>query len=325
MKQKREKLMRALSYADDEYITEAAPVHVKPSKRRFLKSLTALAASLLILITGYFSLWLFLPEANVNGFFPFVTQGTDEVLRFTVCRIDDRLAIYYFEDDLSRFEEWRLERKLGEVYFSHAKGTFYRIKGEDNLEYLIYKVHGNPKLSLLKFDSLFVFDSLDTALQSGWHTDGGILSRTDLESLRYEDQPSFGEILEKIYGVRTAEGIKKVELSYRFGEKKSTATLKDTDETAHFYSLLFEVQRADIETTREIYNLLHDKEAYQDGTAARREEWAQKVTVCIQSGAEITITYYPTDGLLCQGTDSWYVPLTNAQNKALLSLLGINP
>ena len=46
MKQKREKLMRALSYADDEYITEAAPVHVKPSKRRFLKSLTALAASL---------------------------------------------------------------------------------------------------------------------------------------------------------------------------------------------------------------------------------------------------------------------------------------
>ena len=33
MKQKREKLMRALSYADDEYITEAAPRGKKPKRK----------------------------------------------------------------------------------------------------------------------------------------------------------------------------------------------------------------------------------------------------------------------------------------------------
>lgn len=82
MKQKREKLMRALSYADDEYITEAAPRGKKP-KRKFVKW-TILAAALGCLLVA-FNLWLFVP---LDPMLPDVSMYADSPYYGVICKLN---------------------------------------------------------------------------------------------------------------------------------------------------------------------------------------------------------------------------------------------
>lgn len=105
MKQKREKLMRALSYADDEYITEAAPRGKKP-KRKFVKW-TILAATLGCLLVA-FNLWLFvpydteLPDVSMYADSPYY-EVIQKISTKYISKERNNFKRYFIKTDIFRF------------------------------------------------------------------------------------------------------------------------------------------------------------------------------------------------------------------------------
>ena len=297
--------------------TAADPV-VKQKKHRPLW--VAAAACFCACLLG-FSAWFFLPPMGVFN----------DDLRIVVIRVDDRLISYEIldTDRLSPFERMLLPDEAGEVLVRHKDCTFYRVAGESDLFYLIM-VDGEGKTSVLEYEDYVPtvgMDMTDSLLtENGWFTE------EDIAALNVTTPPTMGEAWETVYGVTSADELKSIRFAKVYGfeggvesrVRVKAVTVRDQESLARLYGILVPMIPADYNQKLD-YGLVgaHD-EAYLKGEAPLCAQTARDLTVTLESGRRVTLTYYPATGLLCQRGTRFYTMLSKADNEWLIELAEID-
>lgn len=297
--------------------TAAAPVD-KPKRHRPLW--VAAAACFCACLLG-FSAWFFLP--------PMTVQNND--LRLVVIRVDDRLISYEIlkTSVMSRFEKARLPDEAGEVLVRHKDCTFYRVAGESDLFYLIM-VDGEGKTSVLEYEDYVPtvgMDMTDSLLtENGWFTE------EDIAALNVTAPPTMGEAWETVYGVTAADELKSIRFAKVYGfeggvesrVRVKAVTVRDQESLARLYGMLVPMIPADYNQNLD-YGLVgaHD-EAYLKGEAPLCSQTARDLTITLESGRRVILTYYPATGLVCQRGTRFYAMLSKADNEWLIELAEID-
>ena len=295
-----------------------APV-VKRKKRRPLW--VAAAACLCTCMLG-FSAWFFLPP----------TTATPNDQRIVVIRIDDHLVSYEIlkTNTMSRFERMLLPDEPGEVLVVHGDSTFYRVAGEEDLVYLI-QVDGNGKQTVLEF-----YDYVNTAgvdmTTSYWYTSGW-LSDEDIRILESgEELAPWGDILETIYSGSSARDSASVRFSKSGSDHSSvgdsvrvkTVTVKDAEVLEQLYDLFPRLHVEGYGDEPPITSVHARDEAYLNRERPLSVQINRTVTVTLTSGRELTVTYYPAEGVLKQNSTGYYTILSDAENQWLIALAEID-
>ena len=297
--------------------TAAAPVATKAKRRSLLVAAAACFCTCLLGLAA----WLFLPPMTV----------VNEDLRLVVIRIDDRLVSYEIVDQqtMSRFERALLPDEAGEVLCIHGDCTFYRVAGADDLGYLIM-VDGNGKTSILEYEdyvSTVGMDMTDSMLTAnGWFTDA------DIAALDGITAPTMGEVLETVYGVTSAEGIRSVRFekgsAYEGGVdgkvRVRAVTVRDGEARERLYGLLASMIPADYGQELDFGTVGVWDEAYLSGNAPLSAQVNRDLTVTLASGRRVTLSYYPATGLLRQRGTEFYAVLSEADNQWLIALAEID-
>lgn len=302
----------------DEEAVQAPAMERKKTKNRILWGAVACLCACML----GFSAWFFLPPTTV----------TSNDQRIVVIRIDDHLVSYEIlkTNTMSRFERTLLPDEPGEVLAVHGDSTFYRPAGEEDLVYLI-QIDSNGKQTILEF-----YDYVNTAgvdmTTSYWYTSGW-LSDEDIRILESgKELLPWGDILETIYSVSSAQDIASVRFSKSGSDNSSvgasvrvkTVTVKDAETLKKLYDLF---PRLHVEGYRDeppIASVHARDEAYINGERPLSVQINRTVTLTLTSGRELTVTYYPSEGVLKQNSTGYYTILPEAENEWLIALAEID-
>lgn len=294
----------------------AAPV---PQKKKRRALWMAVAASLCVCLMA-FSAWFFIPPMGVQ---------TQE-LRLTTVRIGHRLASYRVvkTEGMSRFERVLLPRTPGEAVCVHGDTTFYRIKGAEDLIYLLGEADG--QYTLYEFEHFISLVGVDMR-QSYWF-DAGWLTEEDVDALDCETQHNMGEILDTVYRVTSGGDLKRIRMgkssSHGGGVGKKvtvpTVTVKDGETLERLYRLVSSMTPTEVGQTMDFGGAEAHDESYLNGEVPLSAQTDRRMVLTLEGGYEIAIHYYPTTGLLYQPRSNQYVYLSDADNEWLISLAEID-
>lgn len=312
-------LLTLLGELDEGAISSPVLEQTKRTKRRPLWG--AVAACLCACMLG-FSAWFFLPPRVVNS----------QALVCTVVRVEDRLVSYRIikTEALSRFDRLRLPDEPGEVLAVHGDSTFYRAAGEEDLVYLI-QIDGSGKQTVLEFDDYVSTAGVDMTT-SYWYTSGW-LSDEDIRILESgEELLPWGDILETIYSVSSARDIASVRFSKSGSDRSSvgnsvrvrTVTVKDAETLERLYDLFPRLHTEGYGDEPPITSVHARDEAYLNGESPLSVQINRTVTLILTSGRELTVTYYPSEGILKQNGTGYYTILSEAENEWLIALAEID-
>ena len=294
----------------------AAPV----DKRKKRRSLWVAAAACFCACLLGFSAWFFLPP---------VYATTNELILTTI-RVENRLACYRVVDteQMSRFERLLLPDDPGEILCTHGSTTFYRVKGANDLVYLLGEKDGRYTLYEFEdFTSLIGVDMRDSYwYESGWLTD------EDIAAFDCETKPTMGEILERIYGAASFKDIKSIRFEKDGASGGSVGkrirvkavTVKDNGALERLYGLLASMTPADYGQAMDFGSVHVHDEAYLKGEQPLSDQVNRDLTITLTSGHRVTVTYYPNVGLLHQGGMDLYTVLSEADNAWLIDLAAID-
>ncbi|MBR4960894.1 MAG: hypothetical protein IKY52_08365 [Clostridia bacterium] len=322
---KREKMIQYMDLLDEKYIAEADPANAKKIRSKKIRSTVLRIGSIaacLLFVAGIFNLyiWLFMPGPS-----------TEQVIRLEHLRIGDKFAEYTILKT-SRWQEWILGEKIGDQV---SAGSIYQMKDTGTLQYLI-KDCGNGEYELLQFRSFFVdlAEIDDQYLASEIMREqyaAGILTDEDLAQLRYHSTYTYGEVLESIYGVVSAEDIDCIiweKTKYDHTEVGKSVpvkkyVMKDEASIKRFYDILYSLPRvpADTELPERIYS---DDEAYLTGMKPLCAQTERFVLIELTNGAEIQFYYSPTGSCLYESSYVVYETINAADNEWLIETVDIN-
>lgn len=295
------------------------PPAVKHKKRRALWG--AVAACLCACMLG-FSAWFFLPPST----------ATSQSLVGTVIRVEDRLVSYKIikTETMSRYARSRLPDEPGGVLAVHGDSTFYRAAGEADLVYII-QIDGSGKQTILEFCDYVNTAGVDMKT-SYWYTSGW-LSDEDIRILESgQELLPWGEILETIYSVSSARDIASVRFSKSGSDNSSvgdavrvrTVTVKDAETLEKLYALFPRLHTEGYGYEPPITSVHARDEAYLNGERPLSVQINRTVTVILTGGRELTVTYYPAEGVLKQNSTGYYTILSDAENGWLIDLAEID-
>ncbi len=274
-------LTDAVTALDDDILANAAiygrDLPHSSRKRRAAWRWGSIAASLaVVVLTALAAVWWFAP--------PTVMQ--DELM-ITALEIDGYVAEYDHIRDLSRAEKAALTLRRGEVFKTYETYTLYRIKGTDDLAYLIREDRHNGELSLLEFHAF-------VTVKPGDH-------RFEFEA----DPPTLAEQWSIIFGVDGAEDIRRVTFSKGpsgYGVEAAvevpTVVLTEADEVAVWYGILAPL-RCDV-TARPVVIIGPDSPAYTDpvSPAPLTIQTMRRITVEFVGGRTVSLKFYSTDRVI---------------------------
>lgn len=315
----RQMISMAISQISDDFVLEAEE-YVAGSKvpRRLQRWLTAAASIALVLGLGIFSVWFFTPSD---------TWGASEnALRLTVVRVDDKMASYAFSD-MSPYESGMLASWRGEPYREHGGTRFYCVKGAEDLSRLI--MENDEGLHLMRFESWLQPMSFDRWQTSLWYT-SGYLTDEDIVALDAESQITYGDTLSIIYGVDSAEGVRSIKFSDADIDKTDVGdsikikpvTLRDGESIERMYGILCSM------TVRGAWQgwvrIFADNEQYKNGTQPLSEQTERSITVTLASGHKLRFDYSPTSGIIKKYGDGYGAELSEQDNEWLISVAEID-
>ena len=104
-------LLQAIGRIDPKMIDAAAPVeNVQKKKRNTLIKWVSIAACFALIVSA--SLWLFVP-------FP---QTSEQVAIYTAIKLEDVYSAGYIQvNDMSNFDKFTLESKIGDLYLEQKR------------------------------------------------------------------------------------------------------------------------------------------------------------------------------------------------------------
>ncbi|MBQ7347010.1 MAG: hypothetical protein IJW55_03560 [Clostridia bacterium] len=322
---KNKRLVTAIGYLDDELIAETgSEVSKKKQKSGFAKWGTLAASLCLSLGLLYFAAWFFLPT-NLFG-------TRDEVLRMTMCRIEDCVVSYTVEDDESRFAKLMLENQMGDVVAQHGERKFYRLKGKEDLVYLITKENDQAEPELLCFSS--VSHAMTDEEYRQWVLyESGYMTDEDIAILSAKTEVTYADVFALIYGVSSADEIQKIKVEKNQVESSAVAkrveiktlTLKNDAEVNAVYEA-FSSAVLDFSYA----NMYHEHrvssydEAYLNGEAPLSAQTERKITLFLESGREVEIKYAPTGNVIWQNQNDSLATVDDTTNATLIELFGID-
>lgn len=300
---------------DTDTLTAPARRTVKVTRRR---ALTWVAAACVCIGLLGFAAWFFIPPSVV------IPNSS----RFTVIRVEDRLASYRYINTraMSRFEKFLLPDTPGELLAIHGGCRFYRAEGEDDLVYILQET-GNGDYDLLTFDGYVPPVGVD----SYWYTSGW-LTDEDLAALQGGEEPTLMDLLDTIYSVASAEDIEWVRFSksgaYNGGVSKEvkvkSVTVTDREAIERLYGLFPRFHTEEYGQQRDYgYVNAHD-EAYLTGQKPLSAQVNREVTIRLTSGRELICQYYPATGVLRQNVYEMYTNLSEEDNAWLIDLASID-
>lgn len=314
---KQEKMIRYMNLIDSKYIAEADPANAKNIKRnkiqrRVLRLGTIAACFICVIGVLNLYVWLFVPNPS--------TEQLKQTVQF---RLEDKLASYEILD-VSRWQDWTLEKKIGETIVAES---IYRIKDSDNLLYLI-RDKGDGTYDLLKFEA---FSAYLPDLHESYYYQAGILTEEDLEQLSYNTTYTYGEVLDKIYGITSAKDIVRI-----FWQKtdfdnskvgKSVRVdryvMKDDESIERFYGIMCDLVRERHETDAPV-RIFSNDEAYLSQEMPLCAQTEREVLIQLKNGEEIRFYYSPTGNCLYENGVIRYEPISNENNEWLIDTVGIN-
>ena len=314
----RQMISMAISQISDDFVLEAEE-YVAGSKvpRKLQRWLTAAASIALVLGLGIFSVWFFTPSD---------TWGASEnALRLTVVRVDDKMASYAFSD-MSPYESGMLASWRGEPYREHGGTRFYCVKGAEDLSRLI--MENDEGLHLMKFELWLQPMSFDRWQTSLWYT-SGYLTDEDIAALDTDFQITYGDTLSIIYGVDSAGDIVSVKFEDADIDKTDigdsikikSVTLRDGESTRRVYDILCGMTEND--EWNGWVRIFPNDEEYKNGTQPLSEQTERRVTVVLSNGSVLRFDYSPTSGIIKKYGDGYGAELSEQDNEWLISAAGI--
>ena len=303
---------------DTNTLTAPARRTVARRRRRGLK--WAVAACICVGLLA-FAAWFFVPPSVV----------VPNSARFTVIRVEDRLASYRYINTrvMSRFEKFLLPDTPGELLAIHGGCRFYCAEGEDDLVYILQE-KGNGDYDLLTFDGYVSFVGIDMT-ESYWYTSGW-LTDEDLAALQNDEEPTMMDLLDTIYSVASAEDIEWVRFSksgaYNGGVSKKvkvkSVTVTDREAINRLYGLFSGFHTEEYGQQHDYgYVNTHD-EAYLTGQKPLSAQVNRELTIRLTSGRDIICQYYPATGLLQQNVYEMHTNLSEEDNTWLIDLAEID-
>ena len=301
-------LLEAMAYLPPEQIESAE----RRDKKRvpFLRRIS-LAAAVLICLTGalFFSAWAFLPALN-----------TENAERIVLCRVGDRLAEYAVTET-SRYQDWTMESRKGENF----GGDLWRAKDVDDLVRLIWD-DGQHRPELLRFRSFRAFLDEDSYLFTE-----GILTEEDRTLLRFGESYTFGEVLEKIYGVTSWEDIRSVTWEKADFDRSAagkrvkvgTCEMRDEESLIRVYDIMKNLVRSSGEADGP-GRVFADDLTYRNSELPLSIQTDRSVNVTLKSGETIRFQYAPGEMMLFENYTILYDPLDADDNRWLIERIGID-
>ncbi len=269
---KQEKLLDAVTSLEPDILeTHETYRRACPTARRKRRIATWGATAACALLVAFGALWFFAAPA---------VDTTEDTLTIHFAPVGDYLAEYYMVTDLTHAEEAFLPLRLGELYVSDVTHEFFRVKGEDDLVYLIRRNHdAEGTLSLFEFACF-------TDMMPG----------SEVYPL-----PTLAEGWALIYGAEGAEDIETVTFEKghaRYGVEESvtvpTVTLTDPAAIARFYEAFGPL--GECETA--LRQISPNSREYLDGEQPLTVQTMRRVTVTFVGGRTESYELFATDNAL---------------------------
>lgn len=318
----REELFGAIGDVREAWIADAGEENVRRTTRarragRFARRAGAIAACLAIVLTvGYrFVCW----------YFPM--GGYEQVLRIKPIVLHGRLMSYAMER-LGEGQQMLLAARLGDVVWENGETTVWKLKGREDYAELIFSDGDTYQLGRLEDYS---------ALPEGWnfelenYINWWYAPLLTPEEWRQIDTSAytFAEVLREIYCVDSADdiawvrfeksGIDNTEVGRSV--KVKTVTLRDTDEIAQVWDILWSLTPTDHYADR-------PQPTVPKPDDVKSVQIVRDVTVTFKNGSALRFEYDPAGGEDCalfyrlEGVNYYY--LTVEQNHTLIDLAGIS-
>lgn len=268
-----------------------------------------------------FATWFFAPPSVV------VPDGS----RFTVIRVEDRLASYRYINTrtLSPYQRLLLPDTPGELLCTHGGHRFYRAQGKGDLVYLLQE-RDDGSYDLLQFDGYVSTGGMDMT-ESYWYTSGW-LTDEDIAALTEGEEPTMLDLLDTIYSVTSAEDIEWVRFSKDSAHnggvckrvKVKSVTVTDREAIGRLYGLFPRFHTEEYGQRHDYGSVEAHDEAYLTGEKPLSAQVDREVTVRLTSGRELRFQYYPAAGLLRQTVFEMYTNLSETDNAWLIDLANID-
>ncbi len=288
-------LSEALTCIDENIIDDYFEIKAKmkkPKKRIALWSrIGAVAACFALLAVA--ALWLFLPAS--------VTE--EQVMYCISIPISGFDAEYQVITKMSRYEKMVLGSRVGEPFAEHGELELFKLKGRDSIEFLIVR-NSEGEYRLLKFIRY-------------WSEDGAV-------------DVTFGQVLNEIYGIASADEFNSVRFSksnhFRddIGEKVfvNTTVIDDAESLGRIYSILSGLKFYEHKSI--VSSVSPHDEAYLRGEKPLSAQTERLVKLKLTDGRELELYLYASDGCISIPGGIIYAEMADADRDWLIGRVGID-
>ena len=358
---KGERIYNSLSLVDEKYIAESAPVIGADRKRVWLKWVAAAACMCLVIGVAAVTVMRSFPGGKtVQGQLLAATKSSgavDTAARETVLPVEGRIAVYeqiYVGSSaaVDRPDSPDSTEKLlpfvGEIYIQYGESSWYRVKGMDEIKYLISEDTAGT-LRLWEYRSFLVIDSIFAEAVQGVEATEDELAEILAETennirAQFPDADlspyTYGDVYHIIYNVESADDIVSIksapsksnntDLGKKIQKQVGTHTYDDRESIAVFYDITVNVvcnsaaswEFSNSERDRYIYSFSTDED---DKLTSGEETWASRyLTITLRSGTTIdSWKYTALSGRFYEFGGIFTEPLADTQVYEINSIFGI--
>ena len=252
-------IFRSLGGIRSEWIEEAAPSDGDKKTRKIAwAKWTAAAAAFLLLAVS--AVWLFVPGLEARA----------DMLQLIRIPVDeDVTAVYAVRSDMTHAAELALPGKLGAQLPGSGNPAVYKLRGHDDMAALI-AVREDGTYELCELYAL-------------WNDDG------------VPADVSLGYVLEKIYGVSSAEDLRtvsfgRIDEGFVRTEKKPEvrqAVIRDAEDVARVYEILSPLAKSEVYFPSAASGQARE---YLTGNAPHPVQTSRKVTLTFANGTSLDLT-----------------------------------
>lgn len=285
-------LVYALGRIDPRLIEEAAPdTSTRKSAKKVWMRVVSVAACF-VLIFGA-AVWLFVPYYGAR-------EDSAKYITFKIG--EGYYAAYAQIDEMSRFDSFTLESRIGDLYLEEEARSLYKIKGHDDIAELI-GVSSDGELSFFRFsDIVKEFDAAPF---------------------------NFGFMLEKIYCVTAANDIKSIVFEKDSNSKNEIyakvkvdrLSVTDGEDISAIFDIFYSLEDTRVDRVRYVSFI---SEEYLNGSLPLSVQVCRKVTLNFKNGTSAELGFDPYGEHLSVGNTNYFMGFGEEDMAWLIGFCGIN-
>lgn len=285
-------LIYAMGKISPELIADAAPDALPRKSGVKLWMRVVSVAACFILVFGA-AVWLFVPYYGAR----------EDSAKYITFKIGEGYHAAYIQiDEMSRFDSFTLESRIGDIYLEEEGRSLYKIKGQDDIAELI-AVSSDGELSFFRFSD--------------------IVKEPDAAPF------NFGFMLEKIYCVTAAEDIRSIVFEKDSNSKNEIyakvkvdrLAVTDDEDISAIFDIFYSLEETKVDRVRYVSIM---SEEYLNGSLPLSIQVCRKVTLNFKNGTSAELGFDPYGEHLSVGNTNYFMGFGEEDIAWLIEFCGIN-